>query len=555
MYDTNNPSVNSLARCLGRLEKLLRNDCDNNALCSQISIALQRQFAIQFCGLLVLEHTPKLHLAGTDTTLVSDAALHLSSEWQDLITRLRQSDQNNLPFSLSDVALNELDGKRTHHAKALATPIYAEDQLWGVLIVCPSRQATSSHDLQWFLYSLSEKLSRLLHPTGHDLLQQAWSRALHSLPQLVCLLDGNGRILHTNQQMARWSDTPQHLTYGVNLHQLLHPKCDDAHCNLAQACSPAQLGIGSGRTLLCEHKGLNFRRQLLVRIQTLDVADATPGNYAAVVEDITAGETLLSAWHNQYARRKTDVIETSAPPSLHRPLNDPTHNRQQALEKHNQLSSQLIEAQEAERRRIASELHDSIGQSLSSIKFNLEYWLGNATKNAPGDLDLSPVVNQCEQIKASINELRSIAMALHPAMLDNLGLLVTLDWCCREFQETHPGLSLYKAISVTEDEIPQSAKLAIYRIIQEALTNIAKHACASQISVHLRSSQGQIKLTVNDNGRGFERRNSKKMDGLGLTSMRERAEQLHGTFHLETRPGGGTTLQVLLPKEEEARVK
>jgi len=223
---------------------------------------------------------------------------------------------------------------------------------------------------------------------------------------------------------------------------------------------------------------------------------------------------------------------------------------QQSEEQLRYLSSQLLSAEEKERKRIARELHDGIGQSLTAIKFRVENVLqqmdrGKAKRIAEPLGTIIPLIQQ------SIEESRRIQMDLRPSILDDLGILATLSWFCREFQTTYSGISIEKLIDINEDDVPDSLKTVIYRISQEALNNVAKHSKADVVHLALRKSGGKIELTIQDNGDGFDlkeilpREGSER--GLGLTSMRERTELSGGTFEIESTIGRGTTIRASWP--------
>jgi signal transduction histidine kinase len=200
------------------------------------------------------------------------------------------------------------------------------------------------------------------------------------------------------------------------------------------------------------------------------------------------------------------------------------------------LSSRLLTAQEEERRRIAIDLHDGIGGLLSAIKYQVEA--------AQRDDDLKETVSLLQR---AIEECRRIQMALRPSLLDDLGLLATFNWLIREFQKRTPGLTVEKQFEVEEQEIPTALRTVIFRITQEALNNIAKFSGADWMRVSLRKARGELVLTVQDNGRGFEIEKALTKGsterGLGLASMRERTELSGGAFSIESSPGKGTVVR------------
>jgi PAS domain S-box-containing protein len=214
------------------------------------------------------------------------------------------------------------------------------------------------------------------------------------------------------------------------------------------------------------------------------------------------------------------------------------------------LSSQLLTVQENERKRIAQDIHDSIGQSLSAIKFRVENIL-EQTGKGPAKKMVQPIHALIPIIQQSIEESRRIQMDLRPSVLDDLGIVVACSWFCREFQTTFPDIHIEKKIEIEEDEVPQSLKTVIYRIMQEAINNIAKHSKASAVSVSLKKREGEIDLIIQDNGQGFDIKETISANGyrrgLGLNSMRERTELSGGTFVIESTAGKGTTIRAEWP--------
>lgn len=208
------------------------------------------------------------------------------------------------------------------------------------------------------------------------------------------------------------------------------------------------------------------------------------------------------------------------------------------------LSAQLITVQENERKQIARDLHDGVGQMLSAIKFKIEEILQqrDERKQMIEDANMRYLV---PMIRESIEEVRRIQMDLRPPVLDDLGIIATIGWFVREFERVYSFLSIQKVIHIEENEIPVSLKIVLYRILQEALNNIAKHSQANRATIALGERDKRIELTIEDNGTGFDLKNMRK--GLGLTSMRERAELSGGTFMIESVLGKGTTIRASWP--------
>jgi signal transduction histidine kinase len=217
------------------------------------------------------------------------------------------------------------------------------------------------------------------------------------------------------------------------------------------------------------------------------------------------------------------------------------------------LSTQLLSAQEMERKSMAREIHDGLGQSLSLIKFRIEVFLremGNrGTQEGVEKLQsLIPI------IQGSVEEARRIQTGLRPSMLDDLGILATLSWFCREFEKTYVDIRVDKQVDIEEDDIPDPLKTTIYRVMQEAMNNIAKHSKANLIQLSLKAADGRVELTIQDNGQGFdlERALSSVITrkGFGLTSMTERAELTGGFISIESGKGAGTIIRIAWPIEK-----
>jgi len=197
-------------------------------------------------------------------------------------------------------------------------------------------------------------------------------------------------------------------------------------------------------------------------------------------------------------------------------------------------------AQEAERKRIARELHDSVGQQLSAIKYTLERIDGRPQNDGDARVQIERAVTSLQE---AMDELRTIAMNLRPAVLDDLGAVSAVSWFCREFAQNYPTLMLREQVSVADADVPERLSTAVFRSLQEMLNNVAKHAQAREVVVSLSRAQGQLILEVEDDGVGIHRTNPDvgSRTGRGLRNLRERASMTGGEFIVGNRPGGGGT--------------
>jgi signal transduction histidine kinase len=210
-----------------------------------------------------------------------------------------------------------------------------------------------------------------------------------------------------------------------------------------------------------------------------------------------------------------------------------------------ELSARLVEAQEQERRAISRELHDEVGQSLSALLMEL----GNLGAVAPGDAELRSHVESIRKLaESSVNVVRNMALLLRPSMLDDLGLVPALQWQAREISK-RTGMAVTVDAESVADDLPEEHKTCIYRVVQEALHNCARHAFARSVRIEVVQESGRIRLSVADDGLGFD---SVRTRGLGLLGMEERVTHLGGRFHLQSEPGHGTRLRVEIPLAPQA---
>ena len=271
--------------------------------------------------------------------------------------------------------------------------------------------------------------------------------------------------------------------------------------------------------------------------------------------------TPVSMLHEKIARldgtaRDVDIAMAALPchdrTVLQMVITDISHRTQErlALEQSRQelrrLSANQVDAREAERRHIARELHDELGQRLSSLKMELSS-LARAKRGPQGDRYAALL----EMVDDTVASVRRIATDLRPMMLDDLGLSAALDWLTRESaQRMGIGIDLH----FDEEAMPagETAAITLYRIVQEALTNVARHARASHVTIEARRSAGRFVLTIEDNGIGFPAPSQAQEGSLGLIGMRERAHILGGDLEIGNTPSGGGRLVITLPLEPQA---
>jgi len=207
------------------------------------------------------------------------------------------------------------------------------------------------------------------------------------------------------------------------------------------------------------------------------------------------------------------------------------------------LSRRLVEVQEEERARIARELHDEAGQALTTLSVGLKLLERQARHPAALRECTTEMLGTVDGV---LEGLHRLAVDLRPAALDRLGLVAALRRHCQIVGEEH-ALAVQLEVVGLEQRLPGEIETALYRIVQEALTNVVRHAGATRVDVILEQRNGTLVALVEDNGRGFDRDAARAEQQLGLLGMRERAEALGGTLTIETVPGHGTTLLVEVP--------
>jgi signal transduction histidine kinase len=227
--------------------------------------------------------------------------------------------------------------------------------------------------------------------------------------------------------------------------------------------------------------------------------------------------------------------------------NELLENSRQMQEQLRQLSHQALQAQEEERKRISRELHDVIAQTLTGINVRLSLL---QKENCTSTQELREKIAQTQQLVAqSVDTVHRFARDLRPAMLDDLGLIPALEAYLADFSK-QTGLEVSLRADASVEELGSIPRTVLYRVAQEALTNVVRHARASRVEVSLQKNNGSYCMVITDNGQGFVRDNTstaKSSNRLGLLGMRERVEIIGGTFCVDSVPGQHTTVLVEIP--------
>ncbi len=249
--------------------------------------------------------------------------------------------------------------------------------------------------------------------------------------------------------------------------------------------------------------------------------------------------------HAQEERERLAALERDL---LATQVQSKEHELDRTKEELRALAASLLTAQEEERRRLARELHDDLQQRLAALEISIS----RLRQKLPTDpAQIRAELNGLErEMSALSNEVRRLSHQLHPAILDDLGLRIALIRLGEDFRNSGAREVGIEMQSVPED-VPSGVATALYRIAQEALRNIAKHASTAAVKITLAGTSDSLRLTIEDNGPGFAPLDVRFRGGLGLISMQERASLAGGTLHLTSSPGQGTRVEVYMPLHQK----
>ena len=275
---------------------------------------------------------------------------------------------------------------------------------------------------------------------------------------------------------------------------------------------------------------------------------------------LDAGRVRVEATFSEFRRRLTLILGLTiglglllAASSMRRILgleNQTAGNLAEILQTREELkalSARLVAAQEEERRSISRELHDEVGQALAGVLVemaNLSTLIRDGKREAMAEM----AAGIKHEVENSIRVVRNMALLLRPSMLDDLGLIAALEWQTREASK-RSGVWVKVSADRVSEELPEEHKTCIYRIVQEALHNCEQHSGARHVNVAVRQEADRLRLTIRDDGNGFDPRRHR---GMGLLGIEERVHHLGGSIRVDSAPGAGTSIEVELPLPRQA---
>ncbi len=369
-----------------------------------------------------------------------------------------------------------------------------------------------------------------------------WEYCVDSLEhQAMIILDDELKVIRVNRTVELWGWGEAKEVTGIHVLNLIKPAIE--HDSISDWIDEwCQLDIQ--QSVEWESKnfvtGKKFRFSFYPN-KDIDSLHHNDSCYAVLlISDITDDKAHISKKNYFDDKNVSDEIIDELSRDDNKKL------IKESEERMHQLADQLINSQEDERKRVSSELHDGVGQMLSALKYQVESIIcesNNSSKQRKSDFVLNDVL---DNIKMALSDLRRISVDLQPSVLEDLGLLRTLRWFTGEYNKVYANLNIDLKIDIPESDINENYKPVIYRIIQEAMNNIAKHAKAKNILLHLTKSETGLLLRISDDGCGFDLKkvNEKNKSGLGLKSMEERALKSNATFTISSCALSGTVVQI-----------
>lgn len=381
-----------------------------------------------------------------------------------------------------------------------------------------SDESKTREQLLWELQQLRNRINQL---EAADLERRRIEKSLNKyeknfrelvnlLPQTIYEMDKNGKFRFTNQVgFETFGYNQQDIDTGVNFSQLFIPE---------------------------EREKLNRNIQKIY-----NGSDLEGHEYTALRKDGTTFQALIYSspifYDNKPVGLRGVVIDITDRKKVEQDLKD-------SRDQFRNLSAHLQSVREEERSYIAREIHDELGQALTALKMDL-IWINKRLTTAQSEI-AEKISTMFDLIDKTIQTIRRISTDLRPGLLDDLGLTAALEWYCEDFQN-RTGINCNLHLRPAEIAIDQKRSIAIFRILQETLTNVARHAHASEVKVNLGIKDHALEMKIVDNGIGITDEQVNDPQNLGLVGLRERVYPWNGHIAIKGRPQKGTTVLVFIP--------
>jgi PAS domain S-box-containing protein len=423
----------------------------------------------------------------------------------------RQDAQRFLKFLRSSVELKQ---------KTMEFDMYVADRTVPAQITVTTwtRGREEFHRLSIIDLSESRNTERLLEESLSN-----WYSLVHNAPDTIMTVEADGRICFVNRP-----------TWGYSVNALVGTSLLDH--------TPKS---GHAKVLRCLAQSFKLNKRSVCDLTGLcgdwsswySFSFGSPHPVATVIPR-----------EGKRRRRTTTTTTTTTTTVMIREISE--HKRKEASlrlsgEQLREFAARLEAVREEERARLARELHDELGQSLTALKLDLS-WLHRKSTNG----NRMKMKTMIVQVDETIDKVRQISSQLRPPILDDLGLIPAMDWHVRDFQK-RTGIQTEIVSNVDELNLSAEASAAVYRVLQEALTNVIRHAKASRVCVTVDLAGRSLRIAIEDNGQGMTPTQGADLKSLGIVGMKERISRIGGAFQIFSGPGKGTRLDILIPTHHD----
>jgi PAS domain S-box-containing protein len=381
--------------------------------------------------------------------------------------------------------------------------------------------------------------------------EQQYRELFDNAAELIYAHDLSGRLTWVNRAAEEITGYRRDEMLAMNLLDLIAPENRaETHEVLARAVlgdpvpSPHEFDIVT-----------RDRRRVTLEVNWRPIVrDGRPVGFQAIAHNLTQrkqAEADLRQACADLEQRTTELSRTVT--MLNQHIAERRSVERQLRESQAQLralSTRLLQVQEQERRRIAREIHDDLGQTLTALRLDVA-WLGRHL-DASGSAKQEKLDRMGTLVDATVESVQAIARDLRPPILDDFGVAAAIEWQAREF-ERHTGITCRFRMTGDDVDLDSERSIAVFRLVQEALTNVARHAHASRVTIALMEARDRLVVSVRDNGRGIRRDVAFHDGALGLLGMRERVHLCGGRLRIAGRPGKGTVLRAEIPLVEAPR--
>ncbi len=374
--------------------------------------------------------------------------------------------------------------------------------------------------------------------------EQSFQLLIHSVKDYaIILMDPQGKILSWNEGAERLKGYSAHQIIGKNYAIFFTPEDREAGKPSAQLRKAAEEGQSEDEGWLVKKDGWAFWANTV--ITALHDENGRVYGFAQITRDMTERREREESIRvlNEHLEGRIEA-RTAELVHLNEALQSEVRERKSAEEQLRALAARQERVREDERTRLAREIHDALGQMCTALKMDIAWIAKRLPKEQRRLAEKSEAA--LKLVGDLIKSLRRLSAELRPSTLDTLGLVASIEWQAQQF-ETHTGIRCQLFLPEKDLVLDKERSTAIFRIFQETLTNVARHAGATIVQTSLVASENNIALITHDNGMGFDSSAVERQGSLGLLGMKERTHLLGGDFKISSSPGKGTTVVVHIP--------